>query len=203
MPEGLSLSALARRLGRAKSGLHKLARAGQIPTLADGSFDEGEVRAALERNLDPARRSPVHRSPAGVNGERERSTRPAPVPPVSTEGDARAAVELIRRVLSEEGADSAGVIDFSMTRTAESILKVRERDLKIAERRKELVPLTAVKAHVGKAFIGYRQAIQRLPSRFAAQMAADVGCETTALDAALSRAIEMVLTELSAPVVRA
>lgn len=70
MADRISLSELARRLGRAKSGLHKLAANGQIPKGADGKFDEAEVRAALAANTDPARqaasfapvRSPFSRS---------------------------------------------------------------------------------------------------------------------------------------------
>ena len=65
MASGVSLSELARQLGRAKSGLHKLAKAKQIPQLDDGSFDVDAVRSALDSNLDPARKAvhePVHRS---------------------------------------------------------------------------------------------------------------------------------------------
>ena len=59
MSDGIGLSELARRLGRAKSGLHKLASLGQIPRNTDGSFDQVAVEKALG-NLDPARRRPVH-----------------------------------------------------------------------------------------------------------------------------------------------
>lgn len=74
MADRLSLSELARRLGRAKSGLHKLAAAGQIPKGADGKYDEAEVRAALAANTDPARQpgafTVVHGTENGENGER-------------------------------------------------------------------------------------------------------------------------------------
>ena len=51
---GLSLSALSRKLRRAKSTLHGLAARGAIPRLADGSFDADAVRLALAmRNAGP------------------------------------------------------------------------------------------------------------------------------------------------------
>ncbi len=55
MALGISLNSLARRLGRAKSGLSVLAQKGQIPRRGDGSFDPDAVAAALASNLDPAR----------------------------------------------------------------------------------------------------------------------------------------------------
>ncbi|MFF9552735.1 hypothetical protein [Methylobacterium fujisawaense] len=55
MAERLSLRELARRLDRDPSGLGRLARKGSIPKGDDGKFDEAAVRAALGRNVDPAR----------------------------------------------------------------------------------------------------------------------------------------------------
>ncbi len=200
MPRGISLSELARRLDRAKSGLSKLAKNGQIPRLADGSFDEAAVRLALEANTDPARRKTVHRSLDVVNGERSERT-----PVVRTEDEARAAVGLIIKVLRSEGStvEEDAEVDFGMARTADTILKAYERDLKMKQRRKELVPLVKVQEHVEKAFIGFRQVVQRLPTRHVAAIAAEVGCDPALLDAALSKAIAAELDALSSPVVRA
>ncbi len=122
--------------------------------------------------------------------------------PVRTPEDAVEAVVLIRRVLSEEGADASGDVDFGMARTAETILKARPRELQLAERRKQLVPLTAVQAHVEQAFVQYRQAIQRMPSRYVSQMAAEFGCEPARLQAGMDRMIAETLAEMSGPVVR-
>ena len=194
MPEGVSARAFARLVGVSDTAIRKAVKTGRLKALSDGTIDPVAGERQWKAAADPARGKP--REPA--------NSRVAPtIVAVRSEDEARAAVHLIARVLQEEGAESAGTIDFGMARTAETILKARERDLKIAERRKELVPLALVKGHIEKAFVGYRQAVQRLPSRFAAQMAADVGCEAGALDAALSKVIATVLDELSAPVVRA
>jgi hypothetical protein len=58
---GISLSELARRIGRDKGQLSRLAKAGRIPRQPDGSFDETAVRQALKRTLDPARAKPLAR----------------------------------------------------------------------------------------------------------------------------------------------
>jgi len=57
---GVSLCELARRLGRAKSGLHRLVTTGAIPRLPDGTFDVDAVRLALEQNINLAK-SPIWR----------------------------------------------------------------------------------------------------------------------------------------------
>jgi hypothetical protein len=56
MEKGISLSELARQLGRAKSGLHKLAAKGQIPQRDDGKFDLDAVRSALASNTEETAR---------------------------------------------------------------------------------------------------------------------------------------------------
>lgn len=200
---GVSLSELARQLGRAKSGLHKLAKAKQIPQLSDGSFDVAAVQAALEKNVDPARKpvpeavhQPVHRSPAGerpakVNGQ-----------VVRTVEDAAEAVALIAQILREEGVEAPDSVDYNAARTAETILKARERHLKILQRRKELVPLVQQQKHVSDAIVSIRQVIQRLPSRHGASMAAELGVDAGDLDRVLSRAIAAELEELSRPITK-
>ena len=195
MADGISLSELARQLGRAKSGLHKLAKSGQIPQRPDGTFDLAAVRAALESNLDPARKAavhePVHRSP---KSERPVVNAPAAV---CTPDDAAEAVALIAQVLREEGVEADGPVDYSAARTAETILKARERHLKILQRRKELVPLAQQQKHVSDAIVAIRQIWQRMPSRHGAAMAAELGVSAADLDRVLSRAIAADLDEMS------
>jgi hypothetical protein len=178
-----------------KAHLSRLAKKGLIPRHPDGSYDQAAVRQAMDANLDPVRRKVLQRGVA--RNTVDQST------PVRTLDDAKAAISMIVRVLQEEGIATEGDVDFAKARTAEMILKARERDLKIAERKKQLVPLANVKQHIDKAFIGYRQAMQRLPSRHASQIAAELQSDPARLDVLLTKAINDTLTELSAPVVRA
>ena len=136
MAERISLSELARRLGRAKSGLHKLAATGQIPKGADGKFDEADVRAALAANTDPARQpgafTGVHGTENGENGER---------PAALVAATAQASVEAhlartrIREILAAEGVVIADgeELSFNHARTAEKIVQTWERDRAHAE----------------------------------------------------------------------
>jgi len=191
---GLSGRAAASALGISEGALRKAVKSGRASKMPDGTFDLEALRAELRSSTDPAR-TKVRTVRYG--------TRSVGTKPVRTEDDAQDAVSLVRRVLQEEGADDDGGIDFSKARFVETILKSQERELKMAQRRKELVPIAAVKTHVEKAFIGLRQVIQRLPSRHVAAIAAEIGCDPGKLEAALSKAIAAELDVLSSPVVGA
>jgi hypothetical protein len=174
--------------------VRKAIKAGRIKELPDGTIDLEAARKAWAASTDPARTKV--REPANPSSQQV---------VVRTEDEARAAVGLIIKVLRSEGSsiEEDAEVDFGMARTADTILKAYERDLKMAQRRKELVPLAKVQQHVEKAFIGFRQVVQRLPTRHVAAIAAEVGCDPAALDAALSKAIAAELDALSSPVVRA
>ena len=161
--EELSLSALAVRLGRAKSGLHKLAGKGQIPRLASGKYDPEAVAAALKSNLDPARRAPVHRSPEQVNsGERVNGgERP---PDVTTVAEARDAVALIARTLREEGHAAVDEVDYNAARTAETILKARMRQLQIEEQSGRLIDADRAERGWADAMVKVRARLLAVPS---------------------------------------
>jgi hypothetical protein len=173
--------------GLDEKSIRKALAAGRIRALPDGKIDPIATRAAWASSTDPAR-SKVR----------------IPDPPrVRTLDDAEEAVTLIRRVLIEEGAEVGGVVDFGLARTAETILKARELDLRIRERQRGLVPLDRVRRHVEKAFGGFCQAMQRLPSRHAAAMAAEIGCSQFELERALTAVFSAELDELAPPVVTA
>ena len=131
MADRISLSELARRLGRAKSGLHKLAANGQIPKDADSKFDEAEVRAALASNTDPARQAeaftPVHRV---ENGERPGLAPALAAATAKATVEAHLATTRVREILAAEGIvlgdDEA--LTFNHARTAEKIVQTWQRD---------------------------------------------------------------------------
>jgi hypothetical protein len=171
---GISLSKLAKELGRAKSGLHKLAQRGQIPRLEDGTFDLHAVTRALQSNLDPARRRPV--ASGRVNGKRrERPALPR------TDDEAREAVQLIRRVLEEEGVSNDGAISFDMVRTAAEILRCREREHRLQKARSEVYDREPVEELFFSSHRGIRDSWMNWPSRIGAQMAAELGVDQVVL----------------------
>ena len=136
MGDRISLSELARRLGRAKSGLHKLAANAQIPKGDDGKFDEVEVRAALAANTDPARQDEaftgVHQS---VNGERTVTTPALAAAEAQATVEAHLATTRVREILAAEGVvlSADEPLTFNHARTAEKIVQTWERDRAHAE----------------------------------------------------------------------
>jgi antitoxin component HigA of HigAB toxin-antitoxin module len=165
--------------------VRKAVKAGRIKRENDGLFDLEACRSAWGGTTDPAR-----------SKVREPANQGARTPAVRTEADAQAAVALIRRVLEAEGAD-AGQIDFNAARTADTILKAYQRDLAMAQKRKELVPSALMQKHASDAITALRQIWQRSPSRHGAAMAAELGISATDLDRVWSRAIAADLEEMS------
>jgi len=145
MAERVSLSELARRLGRAKSGLHKLAANGQIPKGEDGKFDEAAVREALAANTDPVRQpeafTGVHAPENGENAEN--GGRPAALAAATTQAtvEAHLATTRLREILSAEGVVIADgePLTFNHARTAEKIVQTWQRDQAHAEARGRLI----------------------------------------------------------------
>lgn len=191
--EGITLAEFARRMGVSKQAVHKMVKSGFIPRREDGLLDEDEARSAYIRNVDPMRRK------AGKGDEAELPE----VTAVKTLDDAAEAISLIRRVLAEEGRGMDGPPSYDDVRTAETILKARERAQAIALNEEELIRKLPVMRHVEEAFAAYRKELQSLPARYGAQIAAEAGCDVAALDLALSKVIREHLDGLSAPLVKA
>lgn len=193
---GISLGELSRRIGRDKGALSRSAKNGRIPRHPDGTFDEMAVRAAIEKNYNPARDTPLL-PVAGVDNLAIQGE------VVETKAQAKDAITLVKQVLQEEGrviGDQG--LSFDDARTAETILKAREKAQAIAIAEGKLLPRDEVIRHVSEAFSNYRKALLDLPSRKGAQMAAELNCDVGKLDLVLTRVIDEYLNELAAPVVR-
>jgi hypothetical protein len=188
--EPLSLSAMAKVLGRAKSGLHRLARKGQIPRLANGKFDLAAVQAALKANLEPSRAKRVHSK--GEQSARERVNKK----PVKTPEDAAEAVSLIRGILEQQGA-VVGVVDFQAVRTALLILQTRERALRMEVESGRLCDVDTVRNRVFALARADRDALQNWPSRISAIMASELGVDPAVLVLTLERHLRDHLVERS------
>ena len=150
---GISGRQLATHIGVTEAAVRKAAKAGRIKKLDDGTYDLEAASAAWGRSTDPAT--------SKVRTVRE----PANPVVVSTEDDAREAVSLIARVLREEGGAPIGVLGFDDARTAETILKARERAPKIEAKQKRLIPADQVATYVGRCFVEYRQAMVTIRAR--------------------------------------
>jgi hypothetical protein len=184
MAEGISLGELSRRLGRDKGGLSRLAKSGRIPRNGDGTFDENAVRAALKATIDPARAKPLTDSVDGIDGA---ST-------VNTPEQARKAITLIAQILKDEG--QTGLSGFDAARTAETILKVRERDINLAKARGEVVDKQKVLAKIFSLARSERDVWLQWPARVGALMAAELKLDPHQMETVLDAYVRQHLAEI-------
>jgi hypothetical protein len=175
--ESIGITELSRRLGRSDRQLRRLASEGKIPRNADGSFSEAAVRKTLDKRTGP-HRSRALREPADVRTP----------PPVASIADARAAVSLIQQILREEGRPVSGPPSFDDLRSAESILKTRERALRLAVRRGELVDKRQAIEVTFNLARQLRDGVQNWPAQVAAVMAGELQVDAFAMETALANA---------------
>lgn len=102
---GLTLSEVARRVGRDKAGLSRRVKAGDVRRNADGTFNEDHVREDLQRIFNPGRDKPLKPKDGDVDVVDDVDD---PADPVETEEQAREAVSLVQAVLREEGREVGG-----------------------------------------------------------------------------------------------
>lgn len=194
--DGLSLSEVARRVGRDKGGLSRRVKSGDVRQNSDGTFNEDKVREDLTRVFNPGRDSPLKPrvdEDAIVDAVDE---------PIATIEQAREAVSLVKSVLQEEGRAVTGAVTFDDARTANEVLKARRAVRELERVEGNLLPRDEVLKHVADAFANYKNEVRAIPVRFGAQMAAEIGCDVAKLDTVLSRVIDGYLGKLAGPVVR-
>jgi hypothetical protein len=185
MAELISLSELARRLGRAKSGLHKLAANGQIPKGGDGKFDEAAVREALAANTDPSRQSEpfttVHGTENAENGER-----PAALAAVVAQAtvEAHLATTRVREILAAEGVVIAAdePLTFNHARTAEKIVQTWERDRAHAEAAGRMIDAAVAERRWADEMVKFRARLLAIAGKVAMQLSHLTPHEVQAID---------------------
>jgi hypothetical protein len=167
--EYLSLRQLGRLLKRDPSGLGRALKKLGVSTTSDGKFDKDEVLIALGPKISAA---PVD----GVDNQRESTPRGLHPPrsKVTTIEDAKLAVTLVKQVLREEGS-VASVVDLEAARTAETILKARERWLKIEATSGRLVDREAVEREIFALARADRDRLMNWPSQIGPLLANELG----------------------------
>lgn len=174
MPEGVSQRELAKILGVSEGAVRKAIKAKRISVLPDGRLDADAARAAWGASTDPVRTKVRTEPKVRMRG----TQRPAEV---RTEAEARQAISLVARVLAEEGAEAAGPVDFGKARTAELILKARQRSLDQAEQEGRLVNRAAAEAAFFAEARAIRDAWIAWPARVAIELADELGVEARQL----------------------
>jgi phage terminase Nu1 subunit (DNA packaging protein) len=155
---GISRRQAAKALGVSEAAVRKALKSGRIAARADGSIDLAAARAAWAGNTEPARNG--MRTEVRTNGSQ-----------VRTLDDAREAVSLVRRVLQEEGAPAGGPFDFAAARTAEVVLKARQRALDLDTRKAKLLDAGAVEREWREVLSLVRSKMLAIPSRLQQRLA--------------------------------
>ncbi|WP_245516567.1 hypothetical protein [Methylobacterium segetis] len=172
-------------------------KANRISVLPDGRIDPVAARNAWIGSTDPAR--------SKVRTSSEVRTRSAqqgahPTAQVRTEDEARDAISLIARVLGEEGVPDDGKgIDFGKARTAELILKARQRSLDQAEQEGRLVDRSAAEKLFFETARDMRDAWLSWPARIGIELADELGIDARFLTPALTRQVHRHLAEMGEP----
>lgn len=145
-----------------------------------GQVDVAATDAALDAR-PPTYRGGVTTPPAAVTG----NTDPEPV------GNAPDPADF--------GFDDPNLPTAEAVRRKENFLGLlRKHELAVA--RGLYVRKSDIVAHIARVFAGFRQAVQRMPSRHVAESAARLGVDPGALEAELDRMVHATLAEMSAPV---
>jgi transcriptional regulator with XRE-family HTH domain len=193
MTEGGSQRQLAKILGVSEGAVRKAVSSNRISRLPNGNIDPDAAREAWGSSTDPVRTKV--RTTAKVRTE---GTHPGLE--VRTPADAREAVTLIARVLAEEGMPDDGEgIDFAKARTAELILKARQRELDQAEQSSRLVSREAAEKLFFDTARDFRDAWLAWPARIAVGMADELKVDPRALTTILNAHVKQHLSELGDP----
>ena len=174
---------LAEALGVSETPVRKALAAGRIARDPDGGFDIARVKRQWAGNTDAAQQRPTAK--AGL--------RPVPA----------AALASVRETLRESGDPggaepiAAGGPSFLQARTANAVLKAQERKLRLARLKGELIDRARATAQVFTMARQERDAWVQWPPRVAADLAAELGLETHAVQTALEAAVKAQLAELS------
>jgi hypothetical protein len=187
--------------------MHKLAKSGQIPQLPNGRYDLAAVQKALAENIEPSRQRRVHPAKRGSGerlGEQAKTGVNTPAAkPIATLADAAEAVQLIRHILEEEGVKVGAAVDFQGARTAELILKTRERWLKIEVEEGRLCDTQTVHSEAFRMARATRDQFQNWPSQVGALIANELGvADIPKVIIVLENYVRRFLTELTDPKLR-
>ena len=193
MPEGVSQRQLAKILDVTEGAVRKAISSKRIKRLPSGLIDPVAARAAWGAATDPVRTKVRTSSKVRTQGTH-------PASEVRTEAEAREAISLIVRVLSEEGMrDDGKGIDFGKVRTAELVLKARQRALDQAVQEGTLVDRVAAEKAFFNEARAFRDGLIAWPARVAIEMAEEFGVDARLLTHALDREVRRLLAEIGEP----
>ena len=200
MSKPVSGNKLAAILGVSQTAVRNALKANRIKRLPGGLIDAVAAREDWAATTDPSRSKVRTAGKVRTQGAQVGAQ-------VRTEAEAREAVTLISRILAEEGMrDNGKGIDFGKVRTAELILKARQRHLDQAEQEGTLVDRAAAEKLFFDLAREGRDAWLSWPARVGIPMAEEIKIDPStgkvdprSLVAVLSDYVRQHLAEMGEP----
>ncbi|GJD40091.1 hypothetical protein [Methylobacterium bullatum] len=173
MSKPVSGNKLAAILGVSQTAVRNALKGNRIKRLPGGLIDPVAAREDWAATTDPSRSKVRTSGKVRTQGAQVGAQ-------VRTEAEAREAVTLISRILAEEGMrDDGKGIDFGKVRTAELILKARQRHLDQAEQEGTLVDRAAAEKLFFDLAREGRDAWLSWPARVGIPMAEEIKIDPT------------------------
>lgn len=192
---GLSRRAYARHRGVAENAVrHALAR-GRITLEPDGTIDPEKADRDWAASTDPAQQR-RHHAPEGREAAAMPPTQPAqraelekPVP--------RAALDTVQKTLGETPEKPEKDVTFLRAKTANEVIKVQVRSVRLAKIKGELVDRARAVATIFGLARRERDAWVQWPARVAALMAAELRVDPHQMETVLEQHVRRHLSELA------
>jgi hypothetical protein len=186
---GLSRRAYARHRGCAESAVRKAIATGRITPEPDGTIDPAKADAQWAAQTDPSRQRKQAQALAETAAAKVARPEGKAVP--------RAAIDAVQETLRESGEGDSGGSMFLRARTANEVLKAQTARVRLGKMKGDLVDRAKAIATVYALARRERDAWVQWPARVAALMAAELGIEAHAMEAALAMHVRAHLSELA------
>ncbi len=159
---------------------------GKIPRNEDGSWNLAEIRMAYEKICHPDILADLPPNPYAPKTARASSASGATV-----DDHGRITIPL------EDGAiaDPDKLPSYALVKTKREIARLREAELDLAERQRDLMPVEDARKAWGNMIIAIQSRLLLLPAKLAPRVA--VMTDPAAIQYAIDRDIRMVMEELS------
>lgn len=186
---GLSRRAYARHRGVTENAVRAAIAAGRIAVEPDGTIDPVKADKDWTAKTDPAKQRRVH---AAIEPKATVAATPAQDKPVT-----RTALDAVQKTLQDSGAKKEGDVTFLRARTANEVIKVQERGVRLAKIKGELVDRARAVATIFGLARRERDAWVQWPARVSALMAAELHVEPHQMETVLEKYVRRHLTELA------
>jgi hypothetical protein len=186
---GLSRRAYARHRGVTENAVRAAIAAGRIAVEPDGTIDPAKADKDWAAKTDPAKQRGVHTATEPQAG--------VAAAPVHDKPVSRTALDAVQKTLKDSGAKKEGDVTFLRARTANEVIKVQERGVRLAKIKGELVDRARAVATIFGLARRERDAWVQWPARVSALMAAELHVEPHQMETVLEKYVRRHLTELA------